>query len=86
MQVKVTSQCKGGVNSVSNVKPQMEGILLPMENFSKTETFGAEKNSQPWALNFQLEDELGKRKSNLRENGGRGKCNPNISSFYSSCC
>ncbi len=53
-----------------------------MENFSKTETFGA---AQPWALNFQLEDELGKRKSNLRENGGRGKCNPNISSFHSAC-
>jgi uncharacterized protein YvpB len=28
---------------------------------------------------------LGKRKSNLRENGGRGKCNPNISSFHSAC-
>jgi hypothetical protein len=33
-----------------------------MENLSKTETFGAEKNSQPWALISQLEDELGKLK------------------------
>jgi hypothetical protein len=78
VQAKVTSQRKGGVNSISNMKPQMVRNITNITNFSKTETFGAETNSQPWALIFQLEDELGKWKSNLRENGGRGKCHTNM--------
>jgi hypothetical protein len=34
------------------MKPQMEGILFPMENFSKTESFGAEEILRPGLLSF----------------------------------
>jgi len=34
------------------MKPQMERKILPMENFSKTETFDAEKILSPGLLSF----------------------------------
>jgi hypothetical protein len=52
MQAKVTSQRKGGGNLVSNMKPQMGRKILPMENFSKTETFGAEEVLRPGLLSL----------------------------------